>query len=66
MNNKQLAAARRVANRYPQFRMVQGEDSLTPYDGETAGEAVTVLPTTLPDDIEKALRTSCAVLASGQ
>lgn len=65
MNNKQLVAARRVANRYPDFRMVQGEDSLTPYDGETAGEPVEVLATTTPEDLAKALSTSCAVLANG-
>ena len=65
MNNKQLAAARRVANRYPQFRMAQGEDSLTPYDGETAGATVTVLPTTSPEALAAALNVSCAVLANG-
>lgn len=65
MNNNQLAAARRVANRYPQFRMVQGDATLTPYNGETAGQSVTILPTTSPDDLARALNVACVVLANG-
>lgn len=65
MNNKQLAAARRVANRYPQFRMVFSGDTLTPYNGDTAGDPVTVLATTTPEAVGKALSISCAVLANG-
>ena len=68
MTNEQLNTARGVLNRYPSLGVAVGESTLTPFmaDNPTqAGAAVNVLPSTLADDLRKALMQSCQDLLNG-
>lgn len=65
MNNSQLAAARRVANRFPSIVIEVDGNVLTPRLRGSTGDPVTVLDTMTPDAVADALRVSCVVLSNG-
>ncbi len=62
MTNRQLAAARRVMNAYPAFRVEKNGAVLTPYKGRTAGASVTITDWMSESDVVRELAESCAAL----
>ncbi len=62
MTNKQLASARRAMNAFPHLRVEKVGETLTPFKGSIAGQAVTVTENMDERDVASALTQSCSDL----